>query len=1385
MAQNNKDALNKSEPLKINRNQKSSLTNTLTIPLAGKYIEDIASCDINNDGKDELIILTNYDYYIGSPQIGQVLIYKLINNSFQLYWQSQEIEGYPTQIQVSDINNDNYQDILISAFGGVRLFINNSGSYSYYGILVNPSGPDDFIVCDLDNDNLKDLAIGSIFKYSGYSIQLYKENSLNSFISKGELDGTEGSNMVRKIEFDNDNMNDLLGGELYSGDIYVFKNDQAFNFTKTFNYEFNTRIFSLETADFDNDQREDFIVAEAWKKIHFFKKMQNTYEIKYQGTDNVGSAFSTKAIDVNNDNLMDLIVAAFDGSLYIYKNKGGFQFDEILAADAYSNEGNYGLALGDFDNDGNYDIAYGADPVYISFNVLEVFGLSQNATFSANLTATYNYTTLSNADIYVNRRDGQGFQYAGKTGNNGEPVMVTNLKVGDSIRASKLMHTEPSVKDGHGEVDNTMFELWVDSDFIYGDGSYIPFAISSQKTSYTINCKHSIYKYNLVLSAEWEMNDDYYNKLDIGLKEASKLLYNATDGQALFNKIAIYDQKFNKTSADIILHESVDGNYCDEIGGIDKKWELWQILASQLHMHRLQIYQYHYPNQSDWYHSLIHEFGHYGFGLYDEYLNGLGINWEKYSLYEWNAGGNEHPFNYGIMQDHQYVSEVSSQNDYLLSYPIIYEKPKVTEQLDERKMSCWDWIDNKWQEYYSNQAIILPPYGWYPDNPPYNYGCAFRFDREGPNDPSIIDKTSIIDLRTGKDKIDGKNNNFIQVKKNDESLPAAQIIKIIGNKKTVLGKSNIDGIFDMSSTYFGDNFLVSKVSNGNFISKQIQINNSGKIEIVDLCDNTISKKNDKNYTTDPGVVIDVSPILDSDALTLSFDLYFDEVLTVNPKAILKYADVTDSITFTQAGSSNKFEGSSLLNLLNSDFDGTGYLEITLQQDTNSPISFLSEFSLFPLDTAELNMIFNKGFNLNIDNSIISTPELGISLATYYIPYGTQAQQLYPVTDMFTVKSETTNTFSDPAGLNIYYTDAEAVGYDESSLGLYKWNPAGSIWEIVDGYGLGTKDNVLSSLISSSGIYCVFANILCSDSIAPGSINDLNANPGDGQSMVNLSWTSSGDDSNIGQATDYLIRFSEDSITFQNWDQSKIIGTYIKPAPAGTLQTLSVKMPNQNHLYYIAIRAIDECGNLSEISNLAYTASSLLNYSFSLLSPGHNEKLYTFEPTFTWEKPQVNDSLTYVLVFSENQSFDNSTIISGIDTTAYKLTNGLDNSKTYYWKVIALYSYGDTITANQPYYKFSTSSTFIGKHEQNPSNNLYCYPNPFTDIVNIGYTIENVSQVNLTVYNLQGKPIITLVNATQPKGEYKFQWSPEVPSGIYYCTLRTKDATATRKIVLIR
>ncbi|MFH1962007.1 MAG: fibronectin type III domain-containing protein [bacterium] len=100
----------------------------------------------------------------------------------------------------------------------------------------------------------------------------------------------------------------------------------------------------------------------------------------------------------------------------------------------------------------------------------------------------------------------------------------------------------------------------------------------------------------------------------------------------------------------------------------------------------------------------------------------------------------------------------------------------------------------------------------------------------------------------------------------------------------------------------------------------------------------------------------------------------------------------------------------------------------------------------------------------------------------------------------------------------------------------------------------------------------------------------------GVTSVSLNWSSPGNDGYYGTAAGYEIRYATTSITESNWLQASIAsGTIPSPEPAGTSQQAIINNLVPETGYYFAIKAYDEAGNWSELSNLV-VASTLVQLS---------------------------------------------------------------------------------------------------------------------------------------------------------------------------------------------
>jgi exonuclease III len=81
-----------------------------------------------------------------------------------------------------------------------------------------------------------------------------------------------------------------------------------------------------------------------------------------------------------------------------------------------------------------------------------------------------------------------------------------------------------------------------------------------------------------------------------------------------------------------------------------------------------------------------------------------------------------------------------------------------------------------------------------------------------------------------------------------------------------------------------------------------------------------------------------------------------------------------------------------------------------------------------------------------------------------------------------------------------------------------------------------------------------------------------------------------------------------------------------------------------------------------------------------------------------------------------------------------------------------------------------------------------YPNPFNPTTVISYQLSVSSHVKLTVFDLLGREVSTLVNEEQKPGNYNSQFSihnSQLSSGVYFYQLKAGALVQTKKMVLLR
>ena len=84
-----------------------------------------------------------------------------------------------------------------------------------------------------------------------------------------------------------------------------------------------------------------------------------------------------------------------------------------------------------------------------------------------------------------------------------------------------------------------------------------------------------------------------------------------------------------------------------------------------------------------------------------------------------------------------------------------------------------------------------------------------------------------------------------------------------------------------------------------------------------------------------------------------------------------------------------------------------------------------------------------------------------------------------------------------------------------------------------------------------------------------------------------------------------------------------------------------------------------------------------------------------------------------------------------------------------------------------------------------------YPNPFNPATTIEFSLPSKSDISISIYNMLGQQIKTLIDKTVRAGKHAVQWDGtdrrgnDCSSGIYFYRIKTEDYSQTHRMVLLR
>ncbi len=162
--------------------------------------------------------------------------------------------------------------------------------------------------------------------------------------------------------------------------------------------------------------------------------------------------------------------------------------------------------------------------------------------------------------------------------------------------------------------------------------------------------------------------------------------------------------------------------------------------------------------------------------------------------------------------------------------------------------------------------------------------------------------------------------------------------------------------------------------------------------------------------------------------------------------------------------------------------------------------------------------------------------------------------------------------------------------------------------------------------------------------------------------------------------------------------------------------------------------------------------------------------------------ETNNSGFYIERKSENNDWTNAGFVAGHGTVTvpenYSYTDRDLNAGVYNYRLKQI-----DINGNFQYFNLNNEvSIGIPSRFEVYQN----YPNPFNPSTKISFDLPADSKVNVTVFDLSGKEIFTLVDEVKTAGFYTVEFNASnLSSGIYFYRISAGNFTATKKMMLIR
>lgn len=227
-------------------------------------------------------------------------------------------------------------------------------------------------------------------------------------------------------------------------------------------------------------------------------------------------------------------------------------------------------------------------------------------------------------------------------------------------------------------------------------------------------------------------------------------------------------------------------------------------------------------------------------------------------------------------------------------------------------------------------------------------------------------------------------------------------------------------------------------------------------------------------------------------------------------------------------------------------------------------------------------------------------------------------------------------------------------------------------------------------------------------------------------------------------------------------------------------------------YFWRVRASNATGISSWSDVLRFTTETQTSTQLTtpiLASPRDGAENVTVPVMLVWE---VVPQAAYYQIQVSKETGDGSSVVVfdslGVFGTSLR-DIVLEEDVLHTWRVKAFSDDGNSAWSSRSSFTTeSVTNTAFEEDAELPSRSqlLPNYPNPFHRQTTLSFELSETTVTKITIYNLLGKAITTLVNETLSAGKHEIIWNADnAPSGIYLCRMQAGTTTLTRKLTVMK